>query len=185
MYPHQKSIQLRLGEGEGADLILRILRGDDEEGFGQRHRLAVKGDLMFFHGLEQSALGLWRGSIDLICEYELRKNRPALESELARFAVIDRHAEHVGRQQVAGELHALEGQPQRLCNRVREGGLPDSRNIFDQEMSARQQARQTKANLRVLAEYDAVDLRKDGIDLGLWGVHWPLSLIPRAIWAPN
>ena len=185
VHAHQESIQLRLGQREGAGLILRILRGNDEEWFGQRHRLAVQGDLMLFHGLEQRALRLRRGPVDLIGQHQLRKDRTALEPEFAGFAVIDGDAEHVGRQQVAGELHALKRQAQSLGDRMREGGLAHPRNVFDQQMPARQQAGQTQADLQILAQDHAIDLRQDGVDLGLRGVHWSLSAVTLAICAAN
>ena len=33
---HQEAVELRLGQREGAELIERVLRRDDEEGLGQR-----------------------------------------------------------------------------------------------------------------------------------------------------
>ncbi len=185
MHAHQKSVQLRLGQGKGARLVLRVLRGDDEEWFGQRHRLAVERHLMLFHGLEQRALGLWRGAIDFIGQHELGKNRSALKSELTGFAIKDGHTEHVGGQQIAGELHPLKRQPQGLRKCVRERGFTDSRNIFDQEVSARQQTCEAQANLRVLAQDHSIDLGENGVDLGLCRVHWPLSAVTLAIWAAN
>ena len=76
MYAHQKTIQLRLGQRKGADLVLGILGGDDEERFRQRHRLTVERDLMFLHRLQQRALRLGRGAVDFIREHQLRKDGP-------------------------------------------------------------------------------------------------------------
>ncbi len=152
-----------------------------KNGSGKRHRLAVESHLMLLHGLEQRALGLGRGAIDFVGQHQLGEDRSPLKSELPGFAVVDRHAEHVGGQQIAGELHALEGQSQGLGDGVREGGLADPGNVLDQQMPARQQACQAQADLRVLAEDDAVDLRENGADLGLCCVHWPLSAFTLAI----
>ena len=69
---------------------------------------------MLLHRLEQRALRLGRGAVDFVGEHQLRKDRAALKAELAGLAVEDRHAEHVGGQQVAGELHALKRQAERL-----------------------------------------------------------------------
>src|SRR6202022_2230852 len=123
--------------------------------------------------------------IDFNGEHQLGEDRSALKPEPAGFAVIDGHAQHVGRQQVAGELHALKRQPQGLRNRVRESGFAHSRNVFDQEVPARQQARETEPNLRVLAQDHPIDLGKNRIDLGLRRVHWPLSAVTLAIWVAN
>jgi hypothetical protein len=72
--------------------------------------------------------------------------------------VVDRRAQHIGRQQVAGELDAMKIQPQRARQRMRQRGLADPGHIFDQQMAARQQAGQAQANLSVFAEHDVVDL---------------------------
>src|SRR5260221_7676753 len=103
----------------------------------------------------------------------------------AGFAVVDGHAEHVGGQQVAGKLHALKRQSQALRDRVRERGLAHSRNVFDQQVTARQQTRQGQADLGVLAQYDSIDLGKNCVDLGLRRVHWSLSAVTLAIWAAS
>ena len=134
---------------------------------------------------EQRALGFRRRPIDFIGQHQLGKDRSSLESELARFAVIDRHAEHIGGQEVAGELHALERQSQGLGDRMREGGFADPRNVFDQQVSARQQTRQTQANLLLLAQNHPIDLSENRVDFGLCCVHWPLSASTRAICAAS
>ena len=60
---HQEAVELRLGQREGADLLRRVLRGDDEERLGQLARLALGGDLVLLHRLEQraTASSAWRG----------------------------------------------------------------------------------------------------------------------------
>src|SRR5277367_519096 len=185
VHAHQESIQLRFGQRVSADLVLRVLGGDDEKWFGKRHRLSVEGYLMLFHGLEQRALSLGRGTIDFVGQHQLCKYGPALKSELAGLTLEDRYAEHVGGQEVAGELYPLKRQPQRLGNGVGERGLADPRNVFDQQVHARQQAGQAQTDLHFLAQYGAVDLSENGIDLGLRGVHWSLSAVTRAIWAAS
>ena len=107
--PHQKPVELRLGQGKSADLVLRVLRGDHEEGFGQRHGLAVQGHLPLLHGFEQRALRFGRCAVDFIRQHQLREDRATLKAELAGVAIEDRDAEDIGRQKIAGELHALEG----------------------------------------------------------------------------
>ena len=56
--PHQKAVELRFGQRIGAGLVQRVLGGDDEEGHRQLVRFTIQRDLVFFHGLEQCALGL-------------------------------------------------------------------------------------------------------------------------------
>jgi hypothetical protein len=140
VHAHQESIQLRLRQRKCADLILWILRGDDEEWLGQRHRLAVERDLVFFHRLEQRALRLGRGAVDFVRQHQLREDRAALETKFAGLAVEYRHPEHIRRQQVAGELNALKRQAEGLRQAVRQGGFADAGDVLDEQMAARQQA---------------------------------------------
>jgi hypothetical protein len=46
-------------------------------------------------------------------------------------------------------------------------GFTDARNVLDQQVTARQQTRQTEPDLSLLAEDDLVELRKDGRDFAL------------------
>lgn len=49
-----------------------------------------------------------------------------MELELAAAGVIHRYAEYVGRQQVGGELHALEAQPQAAGQGMGQCGLAET-----------------------------------------------------------
>ena len=86
--------------------------GDDKKRFGQRACLALGGDLVFLHRFEQRTLCFGGGAVDLVSEDHLRKDRPRMKTKTAVIALIDGHAEDIGRQQVAGELYALELQAQ-------------------------------------------------------------------------
>ena len=79
-----------------------------------------------------------------------------LKLPLSRSKMDD--ADDVGRQQVAGELDALEVQPERARQHVRERGLADAGQILDQQVAAREQAGEREADLLFLAEDDAADL---------------------------
>ena len=72
---HQEAVQLRLGQRESAQLVVRVLRGDHEEGRGQGARLAFDRDLLFLHRLEQGALRLGAGAVDLVGQQHLREDR--------------------------------------------------------------------------------------------------------------
>jgi hypothetical protein len=153
---HQEAVQLRLGQREGADLVQRVLGGDHEERFGQRLGLALDRHLALFHGLEQRALGLGRGAIDLVGQQHLREHRTGMEHEGGSFAVEHGDTGDVGRQQIIGELDALELQAQRDRQRVGQSGLADPGRSRSQ-MAARQQAGE-QADLRLFADDDLPDL---------------------------
>jgi hypothetical protein len=119
--------------------MCRILRRDDEERHGQRTRHALYGYLLFFHRFQQRALRLGCGAVHFVGQDHLRENRAGMEFEIRRVALIYRHAQDVGGQQVAGELDALELQAQRARQHMRQRGFAHTRQVFDEQMSACQQ----------------------------------------------
>ena len=82
-----------------------------------------------------------------------------MELECRVVAIVDRDAKDIGWQQVAGELHAAEFQPQHLRQRVGEGGFAHARQIFDQQVAARQEAGESELELGFLAEDDLAGMR--------------------------
>ena len=80
-----------------------------------------------------------------------------MEAERALLRLEDRHTEDVGRQQVAGELQALELQAQSLRQTQRQGGFADTGNVLHQQMAARQEAGQGETDLSGFSEHDAAD----------------------------
>jgi|GEM_PF-3732752 len=81
-----------------------------------------------------------------------------MELELARAGVIHRYAEHIGRQQVGGELHALEAQPQAAGQCMGQRGLAQAWQIFDEQMATGQQGDESQPDFRHLAEHQGIDL---------------------------
>jgi hypothetical protein len=180
---HHEAIELRLRQRECAHLLGRILRRDDEEGRRQLSRLALGRDLVLFHRFEQRRLRLWRGAVHLIGEDDLREDRPGVELEAARVPLVDRDADDVGRQHVARELNSLEVKPERLCEHVRKRRLADAGQVFDQQMPARKQARERKANLRLFAQDDLARRLHDALDRRsreAWGLEIRLGLEKHA-----
>ena len=155
---HQEAVKLRFGERKGADLVGRVLGGDDEKGARQITGLTFSRNLAFLHGFEQRALGFGGGAVDLVGQYQLGENRAGQEAELALVAVEDRNAGDVGRQQVAGELDARELQAKQASQRMGQGSLAHTGQILDQQVSVGQQAGNRQADLGVLAEDDLAGL---------------------------
>jgi hypothetical protein len=112
--------------------MLRVLGRDDEERFRQRMRDAIERYVLFLHRLEQRALRLWRGAIDLVGEDELRKERSGVEDEALLVAIEDRVAEDVRGQQIARELDAAEIEAEGTRQRVGKRRLADPRDVLDQ-----------------------------------------------------
>ena len=156
-HAHQEAIELRLRQAIGAELLMRILRGDHEERLGQRVGHAIDADLTLLHRLQQRALRFGAGAIDLIGQQQLGEHRAAAELEFVRVAIEDRYPDDVGRQHVAGELHPRPFQAQHPRQAVRQRGLADAGHVLDQQVTARQQAGQAQPHLPALAEDHALD----------------------------
>ena len=123
--PHaqQEAIELRFGQREGAFVLDRVLRGHHQKRLVELVRLAVDGDLPFFHRFQQRGLRLGRGPIDLVGEHDVGLNGAGLIHELARALIEDAHAGHVAGQHVGRELDALELAPDRFGDRFGEHRL--------------------------------------------------------------
>src|SRR4029453_16625358 len=106
--------------------------GDHEEGRLERKALAVDGDLRLLHRLEQRALGLGRGPVDLIGEEEMGEDRPLPELEAPLALVEEKGARDIAGQEVRRELYALEAQIERLREEARDERLGQPRIVLDQ-----------------------------------------------------
>jgi hypothetical protein len=71
----EEAVGLRLGQRVGAFLLNRVLRRHDEEGAGQRVRLAADGDLPLLHRLEQGALDLGGRAVDFVGQDQVGEDR--------------------------------------------------------------------------------------------------------------
>ena len=128
-------------------------------------RGAIGGHPTLLHRLQQSGLRLGRGAVDFIRQQDLGENRTAVKVERAAVAIINRRAEDVRRQQVAGELHAPKAKPQGLGERLGQHRLADTGLILQQQMPASQQAGHCEADDVLLAKDDLRDAPDDRFDL--------------------
>src|SRR5258705_134837 len=94
--PDEEAVELRLGQRERALVLDRVLGRQHEERVVERTGLAVDGDLLLCHGLEQRRLRLRHGAVDLVDEYDVREHGPVAELEVALLLVEDREPRHVG-----------------------------------------------------------------------------------------
>ena len=138
--PHQETVQLRLGQRVGPVILDGVLSGDDHEGFRQRIGTTFDCGLPLVHGLEQSGLRFRRGAINFVGQQDVGENRTRLKLEFLASGTVDGDAQHVARQHVAGELDALEAAGEALGQGLRQSGFPDARDIFDQQVTAGEQA---------------------------------------------
>ena len=161
--PQHEAVELGVGQREGAGQVQRVLRGHHEERLRQRMSLAVYGDLALGHRLQQRALRLRRGAVDLVGQQQAAEDRAGVEAELAGLALVHADPDDVRGQQVAGELHALELQREGSRQRVRKRGLAHAGHVLQQQMAAGDQAGKGELHLTRLAQQHAIDLGHRGI----------------------
>src|SRR5690554_5078359 len=95
-------------------------------------RAIVDGYLLLRHRLEHRRLNLGRGSIDLICEDDMRENRPAPKLKAPRLGIENIGPRNIARQEVGrkldpperGEIDVGVGE-NRLTERTRECRLSE------------------------------------------------------------
>src|SRR6476646_5757953 len=109
-------------------------------------RYTLNSHLSFRHGFQQSRLSLRRGAVDLVGEDNIRENRTGFPFENSTVLLINRQADHIRRKQVGGELDTLESAIQCASQSVSERGFTDTRNVFDQKMTAGNQSNNRQAN---------------------------------------
>ena len=166
---HQEPVHLRLGQRIGAVVLGRVLRRDHHERRGSVVGRVVDRDLALGHRLEQRGLRARRRAVDLVGEHDVREDRPALELEHLAAAVVDRDADDVARQQVAGELDAAKRAAERRREGARERRLADAGDVLDEQVAARQQRDHRGADrLRLAADdfRDGILEPSDGTDIG-------------------
>ena len=124
--------ELRLGQDVRALHVDRVLGRDDHERPRHVVHLAVGRQGAFLHDLEQRRLRLGRGAVDLVAQHDVREYGPALELELVRRLVVDRHARDIGGQQVGRELDAVPRQRDGRGQCPGQGGLAGARDVLEQ-----------------------------------------------------
>ena len=92
---NQKTVKLGVRQHRRTGRTNRVLRGKDDEGIRQIIRLAVHCDLVLLHGLQQRGLRLAGGTVDLVCQQQVRHDRAGLVDKLVHLFVIDREADDV------------------------------------------------------------------------------------------
>src|SRR6266849_9075227 len=160
---HQKTVELRFGQGVGAVMLDGILRGDYEKWLGKWKRFTVDGDLRFVHGFEKRGLRARRSAVDFVGEDDVGENRSGTKFKFARFGIVDADAENIAGEQVRGELDALEAAMKRFCERLRESSFADAGYVFDEQVAAREKGDERELDGLFLA----VDGPRDGaLELG-------------------
>ena len=89
-----------------------------------------------------------------------------MKGEASCIPFVDIDPQHVGRQQIAGELDALKFNAHEAREQMGESGLADPRQVFNEQMATRQQASECETNLAGFAEYHLFGSFDDGLQAG-------------------
>ena len=107
----KEAVELRFGERVGTLHLDRVLRGKHKERAGYQILFSGHGDMSFLHCFKESALSLWRGTIDLVGKEDIREYRAGFEPEsFCSVFVLDNEvgADDVRGHQVGRELNPRE-----------------------------------------------------------------------------
>ena len=152
--PHleHEAVHLRLRQRISALLLDRILGGEHHERVVERVAVVADGHLPLLHRLQQGALHLGRGAVDLVGKDDVGEDRSALGGELAAARMVHQRTDQIRRQQVGGELDA----PEARADRLRQGGdgqrLGQARHALDQQVGVGDQPDQQPVEQPVLAD---------------------------------
>ena len=146
----QKTVHLGLRQRVGADLLDRVLGGNDKE---RKERIghSFNGYTPLFHRLQHCTLGLGHGAVDFVHQQQIIENGPPEEGEFPLFPVKDGKTGNIGGQEVAGALQPAECHAEHTRQGKGKGGFAESGNILEQDMSAGQQGCQRKPERLCLA----------------------------------
>lgn len=131
-----KAVELRFREAVRSFGFDRVLRRDREERTREGARRSVDRRGAFLRRFEERGVRLGGGAVNFVGEKDLRKNRAGTEGKFLRFRVENERADDVGRRQVRRELNASETTAERATKRLREKGFAETRDAFDENVSA-------------------------------------------------
>ena len=156
-------VHLRLGKRIGTLLFDGVLGGHHEEWFGQRIGLVAYGHLPLLHRLEQGALDLGRGTVDLIRKDEVGEDGTFVDYERPVLLGIDEGAGKVGGKKVRGELDPAELGVDGLGQGVDGQGLGKAGDTLEEDVAVCQEAYQQVVHQMLLPHYHLPHLQRKQI----------------------
>jgi hypothetical protein len=114
------------------------------------------------------AAAIRRSAVDFVSQNDIGENWPGFPFKKRAVLVVHRQPNHVGRQQIRGELNTLKSTINRAREGMRKRRFPDARHVFNQQVAAGDQRDDGQPN-RFGFAFD------DGLD----GVLQPLDLLDR------
>ena len=186
--PCHEPVPLGLRERVRALHFNRVLRGHHHKRLIEFVGLAVHGDLVLLHALQQGRLGLGRGAVDFVADDDVGEHRAGPELEGPGRLVVDGHARDVGREQVRGELDPADRTVDGAGKSLGQQGLAHPGDVLQEQVALGQQHGQGQFRRFGLAVDHRVDGGQDALAGGAGTLPrpWPgrLGRVPGR-WKPG
>jgi len=153
----EEPVDLGLWERVRAFVLDRVLGRDHEERRVDAERLAFEGRLSLLHRLEEGALRLRRGAVNLVRQEDVREDRAAPQHEVAGLPIEHVRPRDVRGQQIRRELHAPEREAKTRGEGFRDQRFREPRDVFDEYVAVAEDRPQHPFEDRSLAHDDGLD----------------------------
>ena len=128
--PHQKAVQLGVGQKLGSRRAYMVFRGDDQKRRGQRMNLPVHRHLPLLHRLQQRRLGLAGGTVDLVSQEQIGAVDDAGHiAEAPALLIVHGKAHNIRGQHIRRELDAVILHPQHPSQGDGQSGLSHTGHV--------------------------------------------------------
>jgi hypothetical protein len=133
---------------------------------GKRIGLAADGDLTLAHRLEQGRLHLGRRAVDLVGKQQVVEDGAAIEAEAPVVRTIDLGPGQIRRQEIGGELDAVEIAFEPGGKLLDRRGLGQPGGALDQQMAVGEQGDEQPIDQAALTQDGLADLSSQCGKLG-------------------
>src|SRR5215211_6847427 len=151
-------VQLGVRQGVGAFVLDGVLGGDHAERLREVARQPVHRNRALLHRLQQRALGLGAGPVDLIGEDHVGEDGPGPELEISLSLVVDVESRNVGRKKIGGELYPAKLGPQRTGERLGQKRLAHTGDILYKDVPACEYGHHGQKDTLTLARNSTLDV---------------------------
>jgi hypothetical protein len=133
---NKKTIELRLGEWEGADLLAGILGGNNHKGLGKGMGHSFDGHTALLHRFEEGALSAGHGAIEFIDQKDVAKDWAGDKTKIVDRTIKDRQTGDIGGEEITGALYPTKKEAGGAGQSQSQGGLAETGTIFEKEVAA-------------------------------------------------
>lgn len=162
--PEHESVQLILREGIGPLEFKRVLRRQDEEGPIERIGLAFDRNLPLHHGFQQGTLRAGGRPVDFVRQQHVGEDRPFAKLKLSLVWQKDARPQNIAGEQIGRALETGKTAVETLRNRLGERGFPDSRGIFNQQVTFTEQSHNGQANDGFFPQENGTNVLLQGVN---------------------